>query len=141
MNKKVKMMIMVLSLVSVSVLMKMVLSPNRVYGVYEGHFYDMNLWWQMLAIMLVVTCAVSYFTRRSRYAYLISLSLAVILTTVFCVVVCRWSGWGVVRLLDQIGGGNANGVFLVWMVPVVAMMMAATCFALSRFIGSVGNRH
>lgn len=132
-KKAIKVEVMVLSLVVVPVMIAMILSPNRSYGFCEGHFYELN-WWQTIILLAACNCIFCRITRRNKDAIMLSKMAAMISIIIVIIVALTQSSWGMVKLLDAIGGGNANGIFLLWLPPLMAMILCYGYFALGRFV-------
>ena len=133
-KKVIKVEVMILSLVSIPVMVAMILSPNRSYGFCEGHFYELNYWWQTMILLAACDCVFCRVTRKRRDSILLSKMAAMISIIIVIVVALAQSSWGMVKLLDTIGGGNANGVFLLWLSPLMAMLLCYGYFTLGRFV-------
>lgn len=133
-KKVIKVVVMILSLVVVPVMIAMILSPNRSFGLYEGHFYELNYWWQTIILLAACNCIFCRITRRNKDAIMLSKMVAMISIIIVIIVALTQSSWGMVKLLDAIGGGNANGIFLLWLPPLMAMILCYGYFAFGRLV-------
>ena len=129
-----RVMVMIISLIAVPVMLVLMLSPARVYGVYNGHFYETGYWWQVMVFLGACNCICSRITRRRRNSVEITKTIALLSIIVVIAVVMTQSIWGVVKLLDMVGGGDAVGAFLIWIPPFIAMLICCGYYALGRFV-------
>ena len=126
--------VMIMSLIAVPVMLILMVSPARVYGLYEGHVYEAGYWWQTVVFLGALNCICSRITRRRRDSVEITRTISLLSIIVVIAVVLTKSSWGVVKLLDSVGGGDATGVFLIWILPFVALLICCGYYTLGRFV-------
>lgn len=126
--------VMIASLIAIPFMIALILSPTRTYGSIEGHYYEMGYWWQFAILLGACNCICSRVTRKRRDSVDISKNAALLSIIAVIVIVLAKSSWGIVKLLDTIGGGNANGVFLIWLPPLIAVLICYGYYRLGRFV-------
>ena len=129
-----KVIVMISSLIAIPLMLILIMSPSRVYGIYEGHTYEMNYWWQVTVLLGAFNCICSRITRKRRDSVAVTRTIALLSMVVVLIVVMTQSIWGMVKLLDWIGGGSAIGVFLIWVPPFVLILICCGYYALGRFV-------
>ena len=135
-TKKARMITMMISMVCIPVMLILISLNKRSYGAYMGNFYELNYWWETLVLMIGVTCLVCRFFRKSEHIETIIKIIAAAATIVLIFVILKYSGWGVVRLLDSLGNGD-DGVFLVWMTPIPILLVGYGYATLGKFVANV----
>ena len=126
--------VMIMSLIAVPVMLALMMSSSRAYGLYDGHAYEVDYWWQVIVLLGACNCICSRATRKRRDSDEISKNAALISIIVVTIVVMLKSSWGLVKILDTVGGGNAGGVFLIWIPPFLAMLLCYFYYAIGRFV-------
>ena len=133
-NKKMKVIVMVMSLISIPAATILLLSNERTYGSYMGNLYEFNYWWEALILTLAISCIVCRLCRNSQYSELIIKISALISVAAVVLVVLTKSWWGLVKLCDMLGAPN-DGVFVfLIMFPIAVMFLAYLYYSINKFV-------
>ena len=124
-------------LLGIVVMTMLMVASDRYYRSYDGNFYETGYWWQTLVLSALVICAVALLLERNPYVDVVIIGMSVVATVTFAVVVWVNSRWGVVKLLDNLAGGNGRGVVLVVLLPFVAIGMIVAFDLLGGFMAHI----
>lgn len=132
-KRMMKVVVMLMSLVGIPVMIVLLAMPNRTYGSYMGHIYELNYWWQTLILVVAIACIICRLRRRSQHinAIIRMIALASVMTVVAVVIKQSW--WGVVRLCDGLTG-SGNGVFVFLMSPIFLFLLWCVCGNICEFV-------